>query len=490
VDSVKVNNIISTEPYFFPCYLQCLTVHRMEYEHGYEATSRGPPVKKPRGDTESGHAFSLDQFLERNDEKLNPKRILLFTVFNPKFPINVEVIYKVCALVGNVRKIVCFERSNVVQAMVEFDTLETAVKARNTMHGCDIYNGCCTMKVEFSKLENLSVRENGPMSWDFQEGRGEVEINRRPVVLNNPDTMMTSGVFGSGVPTMQSKMQGGISMQGSLGMQGGLNMHGNMDGPRALAGPGLGGGGSGSIGVASGGMMMPGLPRNMGMMGGIAEQLGGGGYHEESGYRANSMNMGGYHDEGKSCVLLVYGLKPPNWNCAKVFNLLCQYGNVNKIFFMKTKSNTAMVEMGNHEGLDNVVRNLQEVTIFGEKLKFHMSKNHIRINNPPPEYTLADGSPSVKEYFSERNLNRFVTPDLARKNRIIRPSAVLHFFNIMKVSDAEVEELFRKANAPLPQKIKWVNTKQDQAEDPKQAGVGLAYFTSVEVGKISCHKTS
>jgi heterogeneous nuclear ribonucleoprotein L len=52
--------------------------------------------------------------------------------------------------------------------MVEFETLETAVKARNTMHGCDIYNGCCTMKVEFSKMEQLRVRENGPMSWDFQ----------------------------------------------------------------------------------------------------------------------------------------------------------------------------------------------------------------------------------------------------------------------------------------------------------------------------------
>ena len=209
---------------------------------------------------------------------------------------------------------------------------------------------------------------------------------------------------------------------------------------------------------------------------------GGGGYHEENDYRTGGgMGMGGFQNDGKSCVLLVYGLEPPNWNCARVFNLLCQYGNVNKVFFMKNKPNTAMVEMGCHEGLDNVVRNLQDITVFGEKLKFHMSKKHIRINNPPPEFVLTDGSPSVKEYFSERNLNRFVTPDLARKNRIIRPSAVLHFFNIMKMSDGEVEQLFGSASAPLPQKIKWVSNKQDQAEDPKQAGVGLAYFASVEV---------
>ena len=51
--------------------------------------------------------------------------------------------------------------------MVEFETLESASKARTSLHGCDIYNNCCTMKVEYSKMETLKVRENGPMSWDF-----------------------------------------------------------------------------------------------------------------------------------------------------------------------------------------------------------------------------------------------------------------------------------------------------------------------------------
>ena len=142
------------------------------------------------------------------------------------------------------------------------------------------------------------------------------------------------------------------------------------------------------------------------MGGGMMDPMGGGGgYHEENEYRTGGgMGMGGFQNDGKSCVLLpVYGLEPPNWNCACIFNLLCQYGNVNKVFFMKNKPNTAMVEMGCHEGLDNVVRNLQDITVFGEKLKFHMSKKHIRINNPLPEFVLTDSSPSVKEYFSECN---------------------------------------------------------------------------------------
>jgi hypothetical protein len=68
----------------------------MDFDPGQDALSlRGPPVKKPRGDPgESAHAFSLEHLLERCDEELNPNRILLFTVFNNKFPVNVEVIYK------------------------------------------------------------------------------------------------------------------------------------------------------------------------------------------------------------------------------------------------------------------------------------------------------------------------------------------------------------------------------------------------------------
>ena len=42
--------------------------------------------------------------------------------------------------------------------MVEFETLESASKARSSLHGCDIYNNCCTMKVEYSKMESLVVR--------------------------------------------------------------------------------------------------------------------------------------------------------------------------------------------------------------------------------------------------------------------------------------------------------------------------------------------
>ena len=102
--------------------------------------NQGPPHKKPRGDHHQfGHGGhddfpNLRDFLERKDEKLPPNHILLITVvisdmlicskiyfseqvLNAKFPINVEVMYKVCSIVGTIRRIVCFERNTVIQVI-------------------------------------------------------------------------------------------------------------------------------------------------------------------------------------------------------------------------------------------------------------------------------------------------------------------------------------------------------------------------------------
>ena len=84
----------------------------------------GPPNKKSRGDysfDDQNYDYvgnqNLQDFLERKDEKLPPNHILLITVLNAKYPINVEVIYKVCNIVGKIKRIVCFERNTVVQVL-------------------------------------------------------------------------------------------------------------------------------------------------------------------------------------------------------------------------------------------------------------------------------------------------------------------------------------------------------------------------------------
>lgn len=95
----------------------------------------------------------------RNEDKSN--HVLLITVINPAYPITCDVIHQICSPNGKVLRIVIFKK-NGCQAMVEFDSVESAKRTRMALHGCDIYSGCCTLKVEFAKVIVLSFFANPP----------------------------------------------------------------------------------------------------------------------------------------------------------------------------------------------------------------------------------------------------------------------------------------------------------------------------------------
>lgn len=53
-------------------------------------------------------------------------------------------------------RIVIFKK-NGVQAMVEFDSLDAATRARENLNGADIYAGCCTLKIDFAKVKRALI---------------------------------------------------------------------------------------------------------------------------------------------------------------------------------------------------------------------------------------------------------------------------------------------------------------------------------------------
>jgi len=36
-----------------------------------------------------------------------------------------------------------------------------------SLNGQNIYNGCCTLRIDFSKLQELNVKFNNDRSWDY-----------------------------------------------------------------------------------------------------------------------------------------------------------------------------------------------------------------------------------------------------------------------------------------------------------------------------------
>merc|ERR1719232_2231539 len=121
--------------------------------------------------------------------------------------------------------------------MVEFEDVQSATQAKSNLHGCDIYSGSCTLKVEFAKTDRLNVKKNDEMTWDFTEefsmgggmgGMGGRDNRDRPVLLQEPP-------------------QGGHSGGGGFGghMGGGGNMGNMRGGPSPWAEQGSMGGGYG-----------------------------------------------------------------------------------------------------------------------------------------------------------------------------------------------------------------------------------------------------
>ncbi|KAL4237682.1 hypothetical protein ACF0H5_002396 [Mactra antiquata] len=154
--------------------------------------------------------------------------------------------------------------------------------------------------------------------------------------------------------------------------------------------------------------------RSFGQEGGYGRGRGGG-LRQEPNYG------GGYTDQPQGphagSVLMIYGLDPDRMNCDKLFNLLCLYGNVMRVKFLKTKEGSAMVQMGDGIAVERAMYNYNGVSCFGRKLSLTISKQAFlqEVNNP---HELADGTMSYKDYEKNR-LNRYSTPELASKNHIL-----------------------------------------------------------------------
>ncbi|XP_068034077.1 heterogeneous nuclear ribonucleoprotein L-like, partial [Anomalospiza imberbis] len=339
--------------------------------------------------------YSTSQKISRpgdSDDARGVNNVLLFTILNPIYSITTDVLYTICNPCGPVQRIVIF-RKNGVQAMVEFDSVQSAQRAKASLNGADIYSGCCTLKIEYAKPSRLNVFKNDQDTWDY----------------TNPNLSGTGDPGGNPNKRQRQPPLLGDHPAEYGGPHGGYH-HGHYHdegyGPppphyegRRMGPPPVGGGhrrGPGRYGPQYGHPPPPPPPPP------------------------------DYGPHADSPVLMVYGLDQAKMNCDRVFNVFCLYGNVEKVKFMKSKPGAAMVEMADGYAVDRAITHLNNNFMFGQKLNVCVSKQHAIM--PGQSYGLEDGSCSYKDFSGSRN-NRFSTPEQAAKNRIQHPSNVLHFFN-------------------------------------------------------------
>ncbi|XP_031465631.1 polypyrimidine tract-binding protein 3 isoform X2 [Phasianus colchicus] len=93
--------------------------------------------------------------------------VLRIIIENLFYPVTLEVLYQIFSRFGFVLKIVTFTRNNQFQALIQFAEPVNAYYAKMALDGRNIYNACCTLHIDFSKLTSLKVKYNNEKSRDF-----------------------------------------------------------------------------------------------------------------------------------------------------------------------------------------------------------------------------------------------------------------------------------------------------------------------------------
>jgi len=101
------------------------------------------------------------------DPSQTPNHILLVSVLNTRVPVTLENIHQIFKPYGEVIKIITFLKDSVFKALVQLATVEQAINAKLLLEGKDMFQGCCHLRIGFSKLTDLKVTQNGPRSRDF-----------------------------------------------------------------------------------------------------------------------------------------------------------------------------------------------------------------------------------------------------------------------------------------------------------------------------------
>eukprot|EP00271_Cylindrocystis_brebissonii_P020478 TRINITY_DN679_c0_g1_i2.p1 TRINITY_DN679_c0_g1~~TRINITY_DN679_c0_g1_i2.p1 ORF type:complete len:480 (-),score=76.09 TRINITY_DN679_c0_g1_i2:516-1955(-) len=341
----------------------------------------------------------------RVDQEQQPNRILLVTIHNPLYPINVDVLQQVFSPHGFVEKIVTFTKSAGLQALLQYSNQQSAVQARNTLQGRNIYDGCCTLDIQFSNLSDLQVHFNNDKTRDFTNNQLPEGGNGRGP-LGAPGGPVVTSLFGDG--------------GNAFGMHHQQPRQGYPQGPVPPQGPGP---------MSPYQVQVPGM-NPLGQVG------------PAGGFGQPNMGMPGMPMAGDKCTLLVSNLNTDEINPDKLFNLFSNYGNVARIKMLHNKPDHALVELADGYQAELAVNYLKGVNVFGKRMDVSLSK-HAHINP----------SPDTRDFTSSQ-LNRFTRNAAKNYRHCTAPTRMLHASSLSQdITGEALTELLQSHGTILGAKV-------------------------------------
>ncbi|KAK4322926.1 hypothetical protein Pmani_006327 [Petrolisthes manimaculis] len=348
--------------------------------------------------------------VNQTDTQGGPNTVLRVIVEHMIYPVTLDVLYQIFSRVGKVLKIVTFTKNNTFQALIQYPDVVTAQAAKMTLDGQNIYNACCTLRIEYSKLSNLNVKYNNDKSRDYTNPSlptGDPALDSALAIGGGPPGVLASpfaAMHGLSSPLTAAY---GASPAGAPN----LNLP-NRTGENATP-----------TGMPFTGMPLAGVTPSAAALGAAGIRLPG--------------------QPSPNCVLLVSNLNEEMVTPDALFTLFGVYGDVQRVKILFNKKDNALVQMSEPHQTQLAISHLDKMKTWGKQIRVTLSK-HQTVQLPK------EGQPDAgltKDY-SNSPLHRFKKPGSKNYQNIYPPSATLHLSNIPPTVDEEqIKDAFTEAGA-------------------------------------------
>lgn len=332
--------------------------------------------------------------------------ILRVIVDNMLYPVTLDTLHMLFAKYGQVLRIITFSKNDSFQALIEYSDALSAQAAKMALNGQNVYNGCCALHIDFSKLKKLSVRFNNDKSRDYTNPHlGSDEPPRPPPPPG-------AGIWGHYPGPGYSMESGNFGYYPGGHAGGGGSMHHQFGYPMG----GGGGGGHMPFMNPGGAPFMPPRPPKNTFSGAASHHV----------------------PPGSGDVILVSNLDPERVTPDALFALFGVYGDVVRVKILFNKKDTALIQFVDNAQALRALANLDYITLHDKQIKVTASK-HSNVQMPKPG---TPGSELTQDY-SNSESHRFRNPDSKNHLHVFPPSAVLHLSNIpVTQSEQDLRALF------------------------------------------------
>ncbi|XP_015211086.1 polypyrimidine tract-binding protein 2 isoform X3 [Lepisosteus oculatus] len=333
-----------------------------------------------------------------------PSPVLRIIIDNMFYPVTLDVLQQIFSKFGTVMKIITFTKNNQFQALLQFNDPVNAQQAKLALDGQNIYNACCTLRIDFSKLVNLNVKYNNDKSRDYT--RPELPA-------------------GDGQPSMDPSVAAAFNKDSSL-------LGKSQGTPSGMVSPYSGGGGfPSSLGFAQGGGLA--FPGALSPLSAAAAAAAAAGRVALSGV------------SGTSSVLLVSNLNEEMVTPQSLFTLFGVYGDAQRVKILYNKKDSALIQMADANQAQLAMSHLNGQKMYGKIIRVTLSK-HQTVQLPREGL---DDQGLTKD-FTNSPLHRFKKPGSKNFQNIFPPSATLHLSNIPQdITEEDLRVLFSNSGGTV-----------------------------------------